>query len=426
MKRVLLLMTTTSYRAQAFLQAAESLELEVVVGSDREQALAFANPSAHLTLDFASPEISALRATEFAYENPVDAVVAADDDGVLVAAHIARVLGLRHASPEAVAAARSKRLFRDRLASAGVPGPRYFELGIDAYPVEAARQATYPCVLKPLALSASRGVIRVDDEASFLEAFRRIASLLSRVEAPGASERRGILVEEYLPGSEVALEGILTGGQLRTLALFDKPDPLEGPYFEETIYVTPSRFPLPVREAIVEQTAKAAAALGLDHGPIHAEMRINELGVWMLEIAPRSIGGLCSRALRFTDGATLESLILRHALGEDITTIEREPSASGVMMIPIPQPGVLRAVEGVERAGRVPGIEDVIISIPNGQRLVPLPEGARYLGFIFARGERPSDVEESLRQAHALLSFVIESDDAAQPDPGLPCGRQGA
>jgi biotin carboxylase len=410
-------MTTTSYRAQAFLQAAQSLELDVVVGSDREQALAFAHPSGHLTLDFSTPEISALRAVRFASGQPLDAVVAADDDGVLLAAHIGRALGLRHASPEAVAAARSKRLFRDRLADAGLPGPRYFELGIDVYPVEAAQNAPYPCVLKPLSLSASRGVIRADDEASFLAAFRRIAAMLDRVEDPGATARRGILVEEYIPGSEVALEGLVTNGRMRTLALFDKPEPMEGPYFEETIYVTPSRFPLPVREAIVDQAAAAARAIGLDDGPIHAEMRVNEHGVRMLEIAPRTIGGLCSRALRFTDGATLESLVLRHALGEDVSAIDRESKASGVMMLPIQEEGILRGVSGVEAASRVPGVEDVNIAIPVGQRVVPLPEGARYLGFVFARGDRPSEVEEALRLAQAKIAFDIEPRDA-----GLPCG----
>jgi biotin carboxylase len=420
-KRVLLLMTTTSYRAQAFLEAAQSLELEVTVGSDHEQALAFAKPEGHITLDFATPEISALRAVRFAEAHPVDAVIAADDDGVVLAAHIARALGLRHASPEAVQAARSKRLFRDRLAQAGLRGPRYFELGIDTYPVEAAENAPYPCVLKPLALSASRGVIRADDEATFLSAFRRIAAMLDRIEDPGAAERRGILVEEYIPGSEVALEGLITDGSMRTLALFDKPDPMEGPYFEETIYITPTRFPLPVREAVVEQTAAAARAIGLDHGPIHAEMRVNESGVTMLEIAPRSIGGLCSRALRFADGATLESLILRHALGEDVSAIERESRASGVIMLPIHGSGTLRRVSGVDAAARVPGIEEVKITIPVGQRVVPLPEGARYLGFVFARGERPSDVEEALRQAQHKIVFDIERDDA-----GLPCGKPEA
>ncbi|HKA25048.1 MAG TPA: ATP-grasp domain-containing protein [Candidatus Eisenbacteria bacterium] len=421
MKRVLLLMTTTSYRAQAFLEAAESLELEVVIGSDREQALSFAKPSGNLTLDFSAPEISALRAAEFASAHPLDAVVAADDDGVVLAAHIARALGLRHNALEAVAAARSKRLFRDRLAAAGLPGPRYFELGLDAYPVEAAANAPYPCVLKPLSLSASRGVIRADDEASFLAAFRRIAALLERVEAPGAAERRGILVEEYLPGSEVALEGILTNGAMRTLALFDKPDPLEGPYFEETIYITPSRFPLPVREAIVEQTAAAVRALGLEHGPIHAEMRVSEQGVRMLEIAPRSIGGLCSRALRFADGVSLESLILRHALGENVSLLERESRASGVMMMPIRRGGTLRSVTGLDRALRVPGIDDIRMTIPVGQRVIPLPEGARYLGFLFAHGDRPSEVEESLRRAHAQIAIEIDSTDA-----GLPCGEREA
>jgi len=409
-KRVLILLTTTSYRAQAFLDAAERVGVKAVVGGDREQALAFANPEGNLTLDFSAREESAQRIAAFAAGHPLDAILAADDDGVQLAARAATLLGLRHASPASVTASRSKRLFRDRMAAAGLPGPRYFEVSLDAYPVEAARSAPYPCVLKPLSLSASRGVIRADDEASFLSAFRRVASLLSRAEPTEGG--RAILVEEYIPGSEVALEGLLTDGKLRTLALFDKPDPLEGPFFEETIYVTPSRLTPALREAIEKQVEAAAHALGLDHGPVHAELRVNENGPWMLEIAARSIGGLCSRALRFTDGRSLEDLVLRHALGEDVAAIERENAASGVMMIPIPRSGVLLGVRGIEQARRVPGVESVRITIPAGQRLVPLPEGARYLGFIFARGGTPSEVEEALRKSQLQLTFDIEPDDA--------------
>jgi biotin carboxylase len=354
----LLLVTTTSYRAQAFLEAAERLGFAVVVGSEREQALARAHPTGNLTLDFGDPEASARQVAAFAAEHRLDAVLAADDDGVPLAAWAAAALGLRHASPDAVRAARSKRVFRDRLATAGLPGPRYLEVGLDEDPAVLARRAFYPCVLKPLSLSASRGVIRADDEASFLSAFHRIRELLGKLTGsfgvPDAS--RTLLIEEYLPGHEVALEGLVTDGRLRTLALFDKPDPLEGPYFEETIYVTPSRLAGKVQELVQEATIAALAAIGLEAGPVHAELRVNDRGVYVLEIAPRSIGGLCSRALRFDGDQSLEELLLRHAVGEDVRRIEREPVASGVMMLPIPGAGVLRGVRGREEALRVAGV----------------------------------------------------------------------
>jgi biotin carboxylase len=264
-------------------------------------------------------------------------------------------------------------------------------------------------VLKPLALSASRGVIRADDPGEFVAAFRRIAAILESVEMSLPEEaRRGLLAEEFIPGREVALEGLLVGGTLHVLALFDKPDPLDGPFFEETIYVTPSRLDEPAQVRIAATTREACAALGLTEGPIHAELRLNERGPFVLEIAARSIGGLCSRTLTFGTGLSLEELILCHALGRPLESLERERRAAGVMMIPIPRAGRLVAVRGVDEARAVPDVEDVAITMHPGQDVVPLPEGWQYLGFIFARAATPAAVEQALRLAHARLHFVIE------------------
>jgi biotin carboxylase len=260
-------------------------------------------------------------------------------------------------------------------------------------------------------------------------AFRRVVAILQRPDVAISARRsaREVLVEQFIPGAEVALEGLLTRGKLRVLALFDKPDPLDGPFFEETIYVTPSRLPAAVQEAIAACTSEVACALGLRHGPVHAELRVNDQGPWMLEIAPRSIGGLCSRTLRFGDGRALEELILRHAIGCDVEGLEREPLAAGVMMIPIPQAGTLRQVSGQGGATQVAGIEDVRITIPIGQEVVPLPEGSRYLGFIFARGESPAGVESALREAHRRLIIDITPAEEAPPagrtsEPDKPGG----
>jgi hypothetical protein len=253
-------------------------------------------------------------------------------------------------------------------------------------------------------------VIRADDPAAFLAAFRRIAALLHTPEvAHGAGDwGRQILVEDFIPGREIALEGILTRDGLRVLALFDKPEPLDGPYFEETIYVTPSRLPPAVQDAVAGCAARAAESIGLRHGPIHAELRLNEAGPWLVEVAARSIGGRCSRILRFGVDTSLEELILRHALGLPVPSFQREDSAAGVMMVPIPGAGRLRAVEGLERAREVQGIEDVEITAPVGERVVPLPGGASYLGFIYARGSTPGQVVDALHQAHRCLQFRIE------------------
>jgi biotin carboxylase len=295
------------------------------------------------------------------------------------------------------------------LAQAGVPVPRFSLVSLADDPAASAAKVEYPCVLKPLALSASRGVIRADDPGEFVAAFRRIAAILESVEMSLPEEaRRGLLAEEFIPGREVALEGLLVGGTLHVLALFDKPDPLDGPFFEETIYVTPSRLDEPAQVRIAATTREACAALGLTEGPIHAELRLNERGPFVLEIAARSIGGLCSRTLTFGTGLSLEELILCHALGRPLESLERERRAAGVMMIPIPRAGRLVAVRGVDEARAVPDVEDVAITMHPGQDVVPLPEGWQYLGFIFARAATPAAVEQALRLAHARLHFVIE------------------
>jgi biotin carboxylase len=266
----------------------------------------------------------------------------------------------------------------------------------------------YPCVVKPLMLSASRGVIRADDEGQFVGAVRRLEAILRTPDAAALGDiARQVLVEAFIPGREVALEGLLVRGELHVLALFDKPDPLDGPFFEETIYVTPSRLPAPVQAEIASCTARAARALGLQDGPVHAELRVNRRGPSVIEVAARSIGGLCSRTLRFGTGLSLEELILRHALGMGIPSLERERQAAGVMMIPIPRAGVLKEVRGQAEARSVPGIEEIAITAHAGEDLVPLPEGARYLGFIFARAESPERVEAALREAHRRLEFIV-------------------
>jgi biotin carboxylase len=295
---------------------------------------------------------------------------------------------------------------RTRLAEGGVPVPDFQPYCLTTDPAEIADQIAYPCVVKPLRLAGSRGVIRADDPASFISAFNRTRQLL--LGDGFITEETEILVERYLPGVEVALEGLLTNGELHVLALFDKPDPLTGPFFEETIYITPSRLPAETQQAIARRTAEAAAALGLREGPVHAELRINDEGVWPIELAGRSIGGLCSTILEFGAGMTLEEIILRHSVGLSLPSTERSADAAGVIMIPIPKRGMLRAIDGQDEARRVPGITGLEITAKLNYPILPLPEGASYLGFIFARGETPESVENALREAHAKLRIRID------------------
>ena len=406
--RLLLLVPTTTYRTEDFVEAARRLDVELVVAAERPNTLAAALPDHLLTLPFADPAAAAALMRDYARTRPVAAVVPVDDATTVVGAAIGQALGLRANALAAVSATRDKQALRESLARGGVRQPGFAVFSVTDHPRDVAAGARYPCVLKPLVLSASRGVIRADTPAQFVAAWSRIGAILAEpeVRALGAGAS-SILVEDFVPGVEVSLEGMLTEGDLATLAIFDKPDPLDGPFFEETIYVTPSRLPESAQKAVAECAGRAAQALGLSDGPIHAELRINDGGPWLIELAARSIGGLCSRTLRFGTGMSLEEIILRHALGWPIASLERERPAAGVMMIPIPRGGILDDVRGLEAARAVGGIEDVTISIPKGHPVVALPEGSRYLGFIFSRAAAPADAEAALRRAHALLDFTI-------------------
>jgi biotin carboxylase len=415
---VLLLCTTTGYQAQAFVDAAEKLGLEVVFGTDRCHVLDDPWGNDAIPLRFENPQENTRKITEAARERPFAAVIQIGDRATETAALASKALGLLNHPPEAAEACRDKYLARGRLRQAGLNVPDYQRFSLDADPQQLlateAVSLDRPRVLKPLALSASRGVIRADTAEEFVRAFERIRALLKSPEVGVLREETSnfIQVETYIEGAEVAVEAILDRGRLRVLAIFDKPDSLTGPFFEETIYVTPSRMPRAAQQEIVETLAKATAALGLYHGPVHAELRINPSGIWVMEVAARSIGGLCSRALRFEiplvdKEVSLEELLIRLMLGLDVSRIYREDAASGVMMIPIPEPGFYQETQGIDEARAVGGVEDIVITAKESQKLVPLPEGASYLGFIFARGGSPDFVESALRRAHEKLHFII-------------------
>lgn len=411
MARILLLMTTQTYRAKAFLQAARRLGVAVTVGTERRSVLAKLTPGATIAIDVDHPEYAARQIADFAREYPLDAIIGIDEATAVLAARAAAAIGLPANSVESVTAAHDKHQMRRLLTEAGVPSPPFRLVAIDADPVKLAAGVRFPCVVKPVALAGSRGVIRADDPRQFFLAFRRAAAIVERSGLPAADPAaRHLLIEDYVPGVEVALEGLIEDGAPRVLALFDKPDPLEGPFFEETIYVTPSRLPAEAQTAIARCTADATRALGLHTGPVHAELRLNDQGPWIIEVAARSIGGLCSNMLRFGMGISLEELILRQALGEEIAEYDREGGGAGAMMIPIPRGGVLRRIGGREAAAAVPGIEEVALTVPVGQRLVPLPEGSQYLGFLIARTGSAEEAEAALREAHRRLEIEIVQD----------------
>jgi len=392
--RALLLLPTATYRAAGFLAAARQLGVEVVVASEVPPALASTMGDRSVVVPLDDPDRAAQVIETLDARAPLDAVIAVDDPGVVVAARAGEQLGFPHNPPAAVARTRDKAALRDALAAAEVPQPRYAVIR-DA---EELPDVGWPRVVKPIGRSGSQGVIRADDAAAAVDAARRA------IDIAGCGP---LVVEEYLPGAEVAVEGLLRGGDLDVLAVFDKPDPPAGPYFEETLYVTPSRLPDEVLARVERVTVDATRALGLVEGPVHAELRILDGRAWVLEVAARSIGGLCSRTLRLGAGISLEEVILRHALALPLQDLRRERQASGVMMLPIARSGTLVEVRGQDAARAVPDVVGLEITIPRGRPIRALPEGDRYLGFLFARASSPAAVEHALRHAQQLLDVDI-------------------
>ncbi len=402
--RILLIAPRNSYRTSTYIEAARSMGLEIMVASEGEHSLVSEIAGGlHVDLDDPAAVDELLAASR---RKPFHGVIATDDASVELGSRIAGALALPHNTPQAAILTRRKDLSRERLHAAGLPVPGYRLVDLERPLSMQLEGVRFPVVVKPIALSASRGVIRADHNAELLSACGRVETLLAAESPADPTERNRILVEEFVPGPEVALEGLLRGGRLDVLAIFDKPDPMEGPFFEETYYITPSRHPARRIGKLVERVAQACSALGLREGPVHAEARICRGDAWIMEVASRTIGGYCGRLLRFGTGHRLEELIISHSIGRPLE-IRPDQGAAGVLMLPIPQAGILRRVEGVMAARRVPFIDSLEISVREGYELVPLPEGASYLGFVFARAPNPEQAEAALREAHAKLRIVV-------------------
>jgi biotin carboxylase len=414
MSRLLILASKLGYQTRSFAEAAKALGVDVVFASDRCHQLEDPWSDGAIAVRFEDPEDSARRIVKQSLVRPIDGLIALGDRATTTAAFTARALGFAYNSPESTEICRSKLRQREVLRDAGLPVPVFFSFRLDKRVEKILPRVQFPCVVKPLRLAAGQGVIRANNAEEFQAAVARIKQLLDSpdVQVTKDPDLDRVLVERYIPGGEVAVEGLITRGKLRILAVFDKPDPLEGPYFEETIYVTPSRLPDDSYDRLLDCAERTVSALGLTHGPLHAEFRIGsdkkDEGPWVLEAAPRPIGGLCARALRFgPQRAFLEELLVRHAMGMPGTDLSREDDASGVMMIPVPKSGTLEKVEGQEQALATPGIEDLQITARLHDFIAAWPEGATYLGFLFAHGKSPEQVEAALRKAHSQLKFEI-------------------
>jgi biotin carboxylase len=414
-KRVLLFASKLGYQTRSFDEAARKLGVDLLFVTDRCHQLDDPWGDRAIPVHFESPDSAAFSVLEAVRSGTsVDGLLALGDRPAVAAAYVARGLGLQYNHPAAVEACRGKLRTREVFRDAGLRVPWFRSVPVHPMPEPALLKISFPCLLKPMSLAASQGVVRANNREEFLAAAARIRRLLEAPEILASREAHldKLIVEGYIPGREVAVEGLLTDGVLRVLAIFDKPDPLEGPFFEETIYVTPSRLRESQRRDVERCAVDAVRALGLSHGPVHAEFRINDQGAWPLEVAPRPIGGLCARSLRFAETQHahpigLEELLLRHAVDLPGADWPLEGAASGVMMIPVPRSGVLESVDGEQGARATPGITELHITARIHDYIAAWPEGSSYLGFLFARGRTPEEVETALRAAHSKLRFTL-------------------
>jgi biotin carboxylase len=405
MQRLLLLIPTTTYRAKAFVTATDKLtDVRLTMASEDASALAALCPEYLIEINFHDRAQACAQILAYHAKYPIDGVIGVDDTATLPAAWIAETLNVKHHTVKSVTATRNKGDLRQMLHAASVPQPAFQLINIVSSPNDISLTIPFPCVIKPLSLSASKGVMRCNNIDELNTAYQTLIQILLHCENDDAE----YLIESYVDGWEVAIEGIMTDGKLNILTIFDKPEPLTGPVFPESIYLTPSVLSNERQAAIKSLTAKAMTALGLTDGPIHAEIRGNDDTLWFIEVAARSIGGHCSKVLRFENDRSLEDIIIQCALGDDCQGVHREKCASGVMMIQAPKAGLFRGIDGIEAASAIDGVGEILISAHPNQRLIPLPEGSLYIGFIFARGETPLQVQNTINEAFRRLTINIE------------------
>jgi len=403
--RVLVIAPHASYRTSAFIKAANNLNVDILIASQGEHSIV-SDYVQGLHLDFQKENQAIETILAEAKKHDFTGIIGTDDTTTELAAKVAEKLSLPHNDPQAVKIAQRKDLARLSLKKSDIKIPQFDLLSTAKPLLEQTIQVNFPAVIKPVTLSASRGVIRVNDELELSQAVERIKNMLLEERQIEQSIREILLLEDFIPGKEVAVEAMLHHGELDMLAIFDKPDPLEGPFFEETYYITPTSFSEKIQQKVKQTILEACQAYGLSEGPVHAECRINEKGVWILEVAARTIGGMCGRLLSLGTGHSLEELVLLHAMGKRVE-VKKLETAAGVLMIPIPKAGILKRVEGLLQAQRTPYINDVTIDVREGYELIPLPEGNSYLGFIFAEAPTVQKAEQALRDAHACLNIVI-------------------
>jgi biotin carboxylase len=392
------------------MNAADKLDLKILVVTDNSQVFSDQFPDNIITMNFDHWTEKLDEISEWSDRFNLMAVIGVDEESILLAAIFSQYLGIEHNSIESVMRTKNKLLMRFELKKARMNCPWFRSFSIEKLPDDIIEEINFPCVIKPTFLSASQGVLRVNNEQEFKEGFQILTDLLSqkKIKKRGGEEANYIMVEEYIPGNEVSIEGIVSQGKLKILAIFDKPEPLEGPTFEETIFVTPTTLSGSMQSSLYETAQQAMETLGIVKGPVHIEVRINSNGNYILECASRSIGGMCSKILEFQGGMSLEELILRSSLGRNIEKSNLSDTAKGVMMMPIKNSGKLKEMRGVEEAISVDGITDLQITIKPGEMLDPLPKGDRYLGFLFAEGKNQEMVIKDLKNAWSKIEVVTE------------------
>lgn len=403
LKKLLVILPANTYRAQRFLEAARKLGVDVFIATDSDFSPPDPSNSVIDGISFCDPKEAGRQIADIIRHQGPMSVLAVDEAAVEVAEWTRVALGLIDHPNSGILATRDKRELRQRLRENNISQPKTF----DILELEQGRgEIPFPVVVKPSKGSGSIGVTKAQNQQELTKSLITVQDVIAKM----TISNQCIVVEEYIPGVEFAVDILVTDGKLHVLVIFEKPDPLVGPFFAETIYVTPPHLTDSQLEALHSVIQKCIRALSINNGPLHLELRLTSANDWVpIDIASRSIGGNCSNALAFASNTSLEELIIQNALGLEVINTQRERRASGVYMIPAETLGTLVAVHGVEAALKVRFVEDIQITVKPGTKTVPLPFDNQYLGFIFAKAPGAKTVEKALRTARALLEIEVDS-----------------
>ncbi len=393
MKKLLLVIPENSYKSNDFVVAAEKLGIDFLIITDSEQVSSKFSDTVIINKFDAELNKNNLKKLK-----DVTHVLPVDHSALKFSGYLVDLLEVKGNKLESINLSmnkyESRKIFNSLL---DIKVNNEIIKNIDDVNTFINKNGT--SVLKPIYGTASKSVLKINNVEKNKEQIEKLMQ---------DCFDQDLVIEEYIDGKEYALEGTIINSELKKIVIFDKPVEYKHPYFEESIYITPSELSSEAEKRVVSIVDKACKKIGLEDGPVHVEFKINENQIFIIEINPRMIGGLCSRCLSFgLFKVSLEEIILHAFMNNELKNIELLNNYVGVLMIPTPKSGKFISINK-EELENIPNISNVEITVPEGSDLLEPPYGDKYLGFAFSQGIDKKTVNESLLTAMNLANPIIE------------------